>query len=262
VRESAGWRSQRSSLSQVDRARLPETTMSNGPRLPAELLDDVVDLLHDAQHALEGCCLVSKSWIPRTRKHLFASVKFSTAKSLESWKNTFPDPSTSPARYTKTLSISCFYAVTVADVQAGGWIRTFSRVSHLTVHHLYGGGFAAPPPLRFFDFILSLPLLENLNASIREDLANDDEGSEGSSPPVQSSSPPRFTGSLELSYPGTKHISRRLLSLPGGIHFRKLILKWSKAEDLSLTMALVEGCSHALESLDITHVSRCTSICV
>jgi hypothetical protein len=46
--------------------------------------------------------------------------------------------------------------------------------------------------------------------------------------------------------------TRRLLSLPSGIHFRKLTLTWSREEDLSLMVALVEGCSHTIESLDIT----------
>jgi hypothetical protein len=39
-------------------------------RLPAEMLDHVVDHLYDTEDALRNCCLVSKSWIPRTRKHL------------------------------------------------------------------------------------------------------------------------------------------------------------------------------------------------
>jgi hypothetical protein len=47
-------------------------------------------------------------------------------------------------------------------------------------------------------------------------------------------------------------ITRRLLSLPGGIHFRKLTLTWSDEQDLSLAMALVEKCSHTLESLNVT----------
>ena len=43
-----------------------------------------------------------------------------------------------------------------------------------------------------------------------------------------------------------------LLSLPSGIHFQRLTLEWNCKEDIPLTMALVEKCSHTLESLDIT----------
>src|ERR1700753_2421214 len=104
------------------------------PHLPAELLDDIVDLIHDARNALKSCCLVSKSWIPRTRKHLFANVAFHSCEELQSWKNRFPDPSTSPACYARSLFIN-FRAqvITAVDVEQSGWITTFSRVVRLKV---------------------------------------------------------------------------------------------------------------------------------
>jgi len=106
--------------------------MSN-PHLPAELLDHIVGFLRDTEYALRSCCLVSKSWIPRTRKHLFADIQLDTKEDAESWKQIFPDPSTSPACYTKTLLVSCPRVVTAADVEVGGWIRGFSRVVYLKV---------------------------------------------------------------------------------------------------------------------------------
>jgi len=258
-----------------------EATMST-PHLPPELLDSIIDLLRSSQKVLRRCCLVSKSWIPRTRKYLFADIVFHTAKSLQSWKKTFPDPSTSPACYAKSLSIDCFHVVTAVDAGAGGWIRAFSNVVHLEVgrRSMHGSAstvsltffrglspilkslhahFIIIPPSRVFDLILSFPLLEDLTVTAGEDSVDDGNGPGGLPTPVQYSSPPMFTGSLELTNAGIKPITRRLLSLPGGIHFRKLILKWSKAEDLFLTTALAEGCSHTLESLDITYVPRCAS---
>ena len=96
------------------------------PCLLEELLDYVVDFLHNAPRALENCCLVSKSWIPRARMHLFAHVAFS-ARGLQSWKKLFPDPSTSPACYTKTLHLlpSRGYSCRCG----GGWLDSniFSR---------------------------------------------------------------------------------------------------------------------------------------
>ena len=47
-------------------------------------------------------------------------------------------------------------------------------------------------------------------------------------------------------------IIRRLLSLPGGIHFQKLTLTWRHVEDILVTTELVEGYSSTLESLDVT----------
>ena len=102
--------------------------------LPPELLDTITDFLHESRDALKKCCLVSKSWVPRTRKFLFANIEFRTAGDVESWKSTFPDPFTSPARYTKTLSIKSPWAAGVASVEEGRWIRSFSQVVHLKMN--------------------------------------------------------------------------------------------------------------------------------
>ena len=248
--------------------------MSN-PNLPAELLDHIIDYLHDTEDALMNCCLVSKSWIPRTRKHLFADVWFFAEEFLELWKETFPDPSTSPARYAKTLTINCPHAVMAADAEVGGWIRGFSHIVSLEVG---GQGmqdnnsdvFLIPLqglsrvvkslnidhiPIRssrILDFILSFPLLEDLAVTNCNDAAiNGDDGSNGPPTIIQPSNPPTFTGSLTLMRIELAPIARRLLSLQGGIHFRKFTLKWDHGEDNSLITALVEGCSHTLESIDI-----------
>jgi hypothetical protein len=251
------------------------TTMSN-LRLPAEILDHIVDHLHDTEDALRNCSLVSKSWIPRTQIHLFADVGFPTVESLQSWKETFPDPSTSPACYTKTLYVGCSEVVTAADAEVGGWITGFSCVVRLEVGSpadqvsfvpFHGFSpvikslrvtiFALFSP-HIFNLILSFPLLEDLAVTIDRRTPNDDDdgdhnGSDWLPPAVRPSSIPMLTGSLELLlWGGMKHTIHWLLSLPGGIHFRKLIWRWSYEADLPLMMALVERCSHTLESLDIS----------
>ena len=257
-------------------AVLAETAMSN-PHLPAEILDHVVDLLHNNPESLERCCLVSKSWVPRARKHLFANVWLSSPTSLQSWKAKFPHPPTSPARYTKILSVHCSEVVTVADAEAGGWIRDFSRVVQLKVGSR--GSLAATSAISFvpfhglspvikslsiillllpsspiFDLILSFPLLEDLNVLIHKTPANNDDDLKEDEMPitVQPSSPPMFTGSLVLSMKGgMKSFALRLLSLSGGIHFRKLALTWNHKEDPLVAMALVQECSRTLESFRI-----------
>jgi len=247
------------------------------PHLPEELLDHVVDFLHYKEDALVSCCLISKSWIPRVRKHLFADVWFESGD-LEVWKKMFPDPSTSPGRYTKTLTIKCPHAVTVADAEVGGWIRGFSHVMRLRLGssgwdpETYDDAtFLIPlrglspfvkslsidrvgfPSSRIFDLILSFPLLEDLTMTHRGYARIDhDDVFNGLPTLVQRSNQPALTGSLKLVALGTEPIARRLLSTPGGIHFRKFTLAWEHGEDIPLTTALVGGCSHTLESLDIT----------
>jgi hypothetical protein len=249
--------------------------MSN-PRLPAEILDHIVDHLHDTNAALRNCCIVSKSWIPRARKHLFAFIWFPTAETLQSWKATFPDPPTSPARYTKTLVIYRPQVVTAADTEAEGWITGFSRVTRLEVgvrssfvHPVSFVPFHGFSPMikslcvtifdclspHIFDLILSFPSLEDLTVTVPHKALNDGEdGSDWPLTSAQPSSPPTFTGSLKLLlWAEAKPITYWLLSLPGGIHFRKFIWRWSREEDILSMMALVEGCFYTLESLDIIY---------
>ena len=248
--------------------------MSN-PYLPPEILDCIVDLLHDDPDELKECCLTSKSWIPRIRKHLFTHVRFDTEADLESWKETFPDPSTSPAHYAKSLRVDCLHVVTAAD--AGGWIRGFSRVVKLELnsHSAYAVesgislvpfhglspaikslriGFSALPPSMIFNLTLSFPLLEDLILiSGGTSTVDNGDGPDALSTTIQPPNLPVFSGSLELPLVAkTIPIARLLISLTGGIHIRKLVLTWGHKEGFSLAMALVEGCSDTLESLHIT----------
>jgi len=240
----------------------------SSPRLLEELLDQVVDQLHGTEDALRNCGLVSKSWIPRTRRHLFAEIQFDTEQKLELWKETFPDPSTSPANYTKSLVIQCLYSVTAADAEAGGWITGFSHIVHLKLgcYDEWGASllpfrgispvlkslhveYYALPSLPTFELILSFPRLQDLTViNSFFALADNRNGSA-----VQPSNPPTFTGSLELlMMAGMERIARRLLSVPSGINFRKLDVLWICKEDILLTSALAEKCSHTLETLEIT----------
>jgi len=237
------------------------------PRLPPELLDRIVDLLHDSRTALRSCCQVSKSWVPRTRSYLFADVKLNSEESLESWKAMFPDPLTSPAHHTKTLSFNSFESITVAD-----WIKGFSHVVHFrglcqtritTLVPFHGFSpviksiilyFAILPSSQLFDFILSFPLLEDLTMVNCYDAPIDTRnGSDGLSTVIRPSSTPVFTGHLCISdNGGMKSIAHQLLSLVGSIHFRELVFDWHKEEDILSTIGLVGECSHTLESLSIT----------
>ena len=258
------------------------------PRLPAELLDDIVDLLPDSKTVLRNCCLVSKSWIPRIRNRLFAEISFVTEKDLKLWKKTFPDPSTSPARHTKTIVIANSYILRDADADGGDWLRGFSHVVHLVMKlHLHNNNFSIPtsaiplvafhgfspavkslylsftllPPSHIFDLVLSFPLLEDLSVITFGGPSYNDDGPGGLPTAIQPQSPPMLTGTLVLFLvKGMELVTPRLLSLPGGIHFRKLTWTWFREEDLPLMMKLVEGCSRTLESLNITYNLSGTSI--
>jgi len=257
--------------------------MMPNPHLPQEILEYIVDLLHDEPETLERCCLVSKSWVPRTRKYLFTNIYFCSADDLKSWKKTFPDVVNSPACHARTLFVGCPQVVVAADAEEGGWIQAFSGVTSLDVdngdQYLRASEVPLTPFHKFsstlrslrvcpitlphpqlFDPIRSFPLLEELNLKGRDHLlysGNDTRGPKT----VPLSDSPSFTGSLDLNVlGGSGYIIRQLLGFPNGLHFRKLAFSWDRKEDLRWVTELVARCSHTLESLDLRHDFRRTSI--
>jgi len=225
--------------------------------LPPEILDHVIDYLHNETATLKACCVVSKSWVPRARKHLFAHVELDACDFLfETWKKTFPDPSSSPAHHTRSLLILTPPTITAADTSAGGWVRTFRSVTHLQLIHLDRASLVllhglSPAvrslnltivPFEVFDLICSFPLLEDLRL-ISLDPEND---AEVWNPPLTS---PKLTGHLDVRTSGVfPSVARRLLDLPGGLHFSKITAFFFPGDTGSVT-DLVSECSDTLESL-------------
>lgn len=253
---------------------LPSTPTSRlHCHLPQETLENIIDHLHDDQETLKECCLASKSFVIRARKHIFAFVHFGTQSDLEAWKKTFPDPSNSPAHYTRDLVIGCPEFVTAADAAEGGWIPTFSSLVHLeldnglTFFHDYPMSLAPfrefPPTLKslfvhtfclscpqVFNLICSFPLLEDLilvGSTVNTDDHETDE------PPTLASSPtsPALTGFLDIVTEELSDIVRPLLALPNGLRFRTLHLSWFWEQELHSVVELIEACSDTLESLRI-----------
>ena len=239
-------------------------------RLPPEVLDYIVDLLHDSRETLRDCCLVSKSWIPRTRTYLFADIKFESPINLEAWKKTFPDPAHSPGYHTRSLFVNCLRLITTADAEEGGWIRAFPNVANLEVWNDIGNlhepmdslvpfhNFS--PALKsivvasrslslseVFGLICTLPLLEDLRILCHGMGTSDDDG-----PSFQSSTSPVLSGTLLLHLPkGVGYTARRLLDLPNGLHFREFVCTLYLEEDIRWITALVGECSESLECIEI-----------
>ena len=231
--------------------------------LPPEILDFIVDHLHDKQSTLKACRLVSKSWIPRTRKHLFAYIKFRpTYRPVQSWKRTFPDPSNSPAHHVSTLSLEGIHVSMLTDPGVGPWIRSFNRVGTLRVTSTFSAldqvslvqlhGFSPTlkslclrltniPLSEIFNLVCSFPLLEDLEL-VTYDPTNDINNWDSPS------TSPKLTGSLKIGGE-IRFIARGLCDLPGGLHFSKITLTYG--EDATSTRDMVSRCSD-LESLKIS----------
>ena len=244
--------------------------MPTPPSIPPEILDYIIDLLRDEPETLKRCCLVAKLWIPRTRKHLFADIQFSSIDDLRLWKKTFPDSANSPAYHTRTLFASCAQADVAATVDENGWTRAFSGVtslsleSHLgqatlvpfhrfspTLKSLHAHYFIFPSP-QLFAFILSSPLLEDLTLAGLDIGRQDDHDDPREPQTAAPSTSPPLTGTLRLHIAGRiEDTVCRLLSLPNGLHFRKLVFSQARSRDVRWIMELLIRCSDSLECLDI-----------
>ena len=242
--------------------QLEETTMSCP--LPPEIFDLIIDHLHDDAIALRACCFVSKSWVPRTQRYLFAHIKFTTESSLESWMRTFPDPSNSPAHHVRTLSIRGIEVFASVNADGYVWLRSFNNTETLFANpavwdtargitlaplrglsptlkslHLFRSSIPLPDIL---DLICSFPLLEDLVVGS----IGIESGAHKWDLPQTS---PKLTGSLRLT--GQNRIlSRKLMDLPDGLHFSKVLVRCT-IEDAALAMELVTRCYDTLESLTI-----------
>ena len=230
------------------------------PRLPPEISDYIADLLHDKPRTLKRCCLVSKSWVPRARKHLFGRIKFRHPAEVDAWKKIFPDPANSPGYHTHSLSFRCAEVFTIADAEEGGWIQAFSNVVRLRVLNSGTRKFRPPSTAlesaciddaiisssNFLALICSLPVLQDLDVGYLKPGGSDDVDIAIFRP---STSPP-LTGTLSLTRLMADNIrcpTRRLTDLP--IRFRRLEYEWWREKDLPWIRALIEACCDTLESI-------------
>ena len=93
--------------------------------LPPEIFDQIIGLLRDKPEALKKFCIISKSLVICTRKHLFNQIEITDLKLFRRWIETFPDPAYSSANHTRSLFAKCVDTFTAGDTTVGGWIRSF-----------------------------------------------------------------------------------------------------------------------------------------
>ena len=103
------------------------------PRLPQEIIDYIIDILQNERGTLEKCRLVSRSWVPRAQKHLFAVVRFESPADPTAWMKTFPDPANSLGYLASSLYIACSREFAAVVVGSCGWSQSFSNVVQLEV---------------------------------------------------------------------------------------------------------------------------------
>lgn len=208
-----------------------------------------------------GLC-ISKWWVPRARRHLFARIQFTDESPVESWVKAFPDPSNSPAHHTHDLLIRGRSNPAAATTFAHPWVRAFCKIVSLTLktiawdtkqislvplHALSLKSFClihySVSPSEIFSLICSFPSLEDLS------LISIGVGEAGTSTLLPTS--PKFTGDLRLIMSSRmRYEIWQLLALPGGLHFADIRVG-CLVEDLESVTSLVSACSYTLESFTL-----------
>ena len=130
-------------------------------------------------------------------------------------------------------------------------------IPRILIHHQIPPRSCSPLPIsQIFNLILSFPLLEDLAVIFRDEApvdSEDDSGEDEMPATAQPLSPRIFTGTLELFMEGgIEPLARRLLTRPGGIHFRELDFTYFSDEDSLMAAVLVEECPRTLKSLFIS----------
>ena len=145
--------------SKAEHPTLVETKTVTIPRIPQDIIDEILDHLVtiSGTHHLQACALVSKSWVPSCRRRLFHTVLF-TWLDARRWLRTFPVPEESPAHHVRDLCIRIGGPVDWDPDAFLGFIPWFTNVRRMTLVR-YGGRYCGNLPLE-------MPLLRKLPRSV------------------------------------------------------------------------------------------------
>ena len=247
-------------------------------RFPPEIFDLIIDHLHGDRNTLKQCSLVSKSWVPRTQKHLFSEVRFGSCRQLGNLGYAFPDSKGSPTRHTDSLDAgdlpiyapayckldhewlrSLFPNVTRFHVTVGGTVdRQLTDPHCLQFHRLFPAvtslslTMATVRPADLAAVICSFPVLEDLAmlGSIARDGGVDPR-----------SNWPKCTGTLTLNITmdSVRNFLEGLPTIP--LQFRQIICRVGRVYEGNYQPVglLVERCSDTLEGIIIKSDPECES---
>ena len=242
-------------------SKLSNSTKTAGdPRVPQELVDEVLDHLADDMATLRSCSLVAKSWIHPSRCHIFNSVFF-TATSVTKWNRTFPNPEHSPAGHVRDLSF-CFIHRD-APIDFADRMPYFSNARKLTLigQTAIDPGFISalgqlPPSTRSVDITFS-KILNTHIISVMQQLPNLDSLSLMSQEwggPI----PPGSGGLIQGKLNGKLRLRRRsahrdlldtLMEVTTGPQFTEVEIRDARIHCFPATLELIKACRDTLTKL-------------
>ena len=251
----------------------PTPTETKAVILPQDIIDEILDYLATGSDlgSLRSCALVSRSWVPSCRRHLFHVVHF-TPVNIDRWLKTFPVPEDSPAHHVRDLRFSIGgdvgahkrfseYTPRFTNVDSitllgyGGfqqlWILPFGRlpqsVTSLTVDT---DGFT---PSQVQGVMAQLPNLNDLSISGHLIIVDAEDILQGRGAVLRG----RFGGRLRFSGHHTcLGVVDMLLEVPTGLHFTEMSI-FTPHDCLLHTVRLAEACGKTLVKLTYTVSSHC-----
>ena len=235
------------------------------PRVPQELVDEVLDHLANDMATLRSCSLVTKAWIYSSRRHLFNTIFF-TPNGITKWNRSFPIPEDSPARLVRDLSF-CFVEPDV-PIDFADRIYHFSNVQNLTLigRTAIDPGFIdalgqLPPSTRSVDITFAEVLTAHIISVMRQ-LPNLDNLSlmstklGGPIPPgtgklIQC----RLSGKLRLRRQSAhQDLLDMLTEVPVGPQFAEVEIRDARMECFPATLKLVRACQDTLTKLHFSTI--------
>jgi len=234
------------------------------PRTPQEVINEILGhLAADSDlGTLRSCALVSKSWVPSCRPHLFRTVTFGWAD-MERWLKTFPVPEDSPAHLVRDLGIRIERGVDTP--KAFEYTPWFTNVERVTLSAQHGWPLYIDPYWRLPQSTISLTIdvdvidLAGL-VNLMTGLPNLDNLSLSGTfllnrfLPLEAETDPRgrFGGRLRLiGGLADETLMETLLDIPTGLRFTEVEIRCTR-NSLLPTVRLVEGCSQTLVKLSYT----------
>jgi len=270
-----------SKSSKVKRPAPVKTKALTVPRIPQDLVDEILDhLATDSDQcgtlrpnviaSLRACALVSKAWVQPCQRHLFHTISFTPYNTCR-WLETFPVQEGSPANHVRDLrlNIGDFFRLPEMFFKRIPW---FTDVDSITLSGRSGvplGYKKDPFPLEpsswrlprsatsltvntgaitlleVRDIMAQLPNLDNLAF-----LGNFAKMDRGKLPGIGMTLKGRFGGLLMLNGESVgEDVINMLLEIPSGLHFTELDFYCTRNRLPSSAVRLAEACAKSLVKL-------------
>ena len=257
-----------SQLSTTEHPNLVEPDTITAPGIPQEIIDEILGHLATASdtRSLQSCVLVSRSWVPSCRKHIFHTTWF-TPSSMSRWLEAFPVPEESPAHHIKDLRFWVGVETWPPEefFERTPWFTNVQRVclweSGVSPLSPTPSFWRFPPsitsltismdmatPLRIREILAELPNLDDLSLSGYFPTVPSVLG--GEVPRTRAVMRGRFGGKLELLKGlAEEDVMKMLLEVPTGLHFTEIRIDGAGEWGLPATMKLLDACAKTLVKL-------------